>query len=100
MSILIDMDLKDDDLIPWILDKMNRNDWWYKKKPKHTDINNIPKGSPQHLRGKIREVTERLIKDGLVVPYPTGYGYHVCLNYQRIDEILSIIEKWKIKFKS
>jgi len=30
----------------------------------HTAIENIPKGFPKHLRGDVRKIAEKLIKEG------------------------------------
>ena len=87
-------DLTDEDLIPWILDKFVRHGWW---KAKHTSFDNIPKGTPHHMRDKIKEAAEQLIKDGFLIKKPTGYGLEVSLNFDRKGQIFEIIEKWKLK---
>lgn len=87
-------DLKDDDITPWILDKFARHGWW---KAKHTSFDNIAKGTPHHMRKDISKQAEELIKRGLLVKKPTGYGIEVSLNFDRKDEIFQIIEKWKTK---
>ena len=87
-------DLADEDVIPWILDKMARHGWWGAK---HTSRDNIPKGAPQHMRGKIKEAAEQLIKDGYLIQKPIDYGLEVSLNFSRKNEIFNIIEAWKIK---
>lgn len=93
MSILVDsMDLGDEEIIPWILHKFARHGWW---KARHTSFDNIPKGAPKHLRGKIKDAAEQLIKDGLLIPKPTSYGMEVSLNFDRKKEIFAIIGKWK-----
>ncbi len=97
MYNLIDMTLGDKELVPWILDKFARHGWW---KARHTSFDNIPKGAPMHLRGKIKEAAKQLIKEGLLIPKPTGYGLEVSLNFQRKEEIFAIIEKWKMKRQS
>jgi hypothetical protein len=87
-------DLTEGDLIPWILDKLARHGLWAAK---HTSFDNIPKGAPQHMRGKIKEAAEQLIKDGYLIQKPTGYGLEVSLNFSRKNEIFDIIEAWKLK---
>ena len=87
-------DLGDEDIIPWILDKFSRHGWW---KAKHTSFDNIPKGTPPHMRDKIKEVAKQLIKDGFINQKPTSYGLEVNLNFDRKDEIFQIIEKWKLR---
>lgn len=85
--------LEDKDLIPWILDKFARHGWWGAK---HTSFENIPKGAPQHMRGAIKNAADRLITENFLIPKPTGYGLEVSLNFERKEEIFSIIERWKI----
>ncbi|MBD3398329.1 hypothetical protein GF412_03910 [Candidatus Micrarchaeota archaeon] len=86
--------MEEEDLIPWILDKFARHGWW---KAKHTSLDNIPKGAPQHMRGRIKTVAKKLIDDNYLVEKPTGYGREVSLNFDKKDEIFDIIEKWKLK---
>lgn len=58
---------------------------------KHTSFDNLPKGFPPHLRGEVKEVAEKLIKEGLLLSKPTSYGLEVSLNHERIQEIEKII---------
>lgn len=58
---------------------------------KHTSFDNLPKGFPPHLRGMVKDVAEQLIKEGLLLSKPTGYGKEVSLNHERIHEIEEII---------
>lgn len=87
-------DLKDDGIIPWILDKFARHGWW---KAKHTNFDNIAKGAPTHMKDKINKVGEQLIRGGFLFKKPTSYGLEVSLNFERKTEIFDIIEKWKLK---
>ena len=47
---------------------------------RHTDIENLKKGLPSHVRGDIKEVVKELIKEEALVSKPTSYGLHVSLN--------------------
>lgn len=58
---------------------------------KHTSFDNLPKGFPPHLRGEVKDVAEKLIKEGLLLSKPTSYGLEVSLNHDRIHEIEIII---------
>ena len=60
---------------------------------KHTSIDNLASGIPSHLRGDAKDVAEDLIREGLLLKKPTGYGKHVSLNIDRMDEIDRIIEE-------
>ncbi|MBD3389628.1 hypothetical protein GF415_01595 [Candidatus Micrarchaeota archaeon] len=53
--------------------------------------------APEHMRGRIKAVAERLIGDNYLVEKPTGYGREVSLNFKRKDEIFDIIEKWRLQ---
>ncbi|MFH1222068.1 MAG: hypothetical protein V1492_03210, partial [Candidatus Micrarchaeota archaeon] len=80
--------------IPWILDKLARHGWWGAR---HTSFDNIPKGTPQHMRKTIKNAAEQLIKEGYLIQKPTSYGLEVSLNFSRKNEIFDIIEAWKLK---
>lgn len=70
-----------------ILFKMCRHRWWGGK---HTAFDNIPKGFPKEFRNAVKQELEQLIREGLVVSKPTGYGLHVSLNVQKKAEIEQI----------
>jgi len=59
---------------------------------KHTAIENVKSGIPSHLQGEAKNVTELLIKKGLILAKPTAYGTQISLNPERIEEIINIIE--------
>lgn len=86
--------LKEEDVVPWILDKLARHGWWGAK---HTSFENIPKGAPPHMKSGIREAAKELIKSNFIITKPTGYGLEVSLNFGRKREIFGIIAKWKLK---
>ena len=60
---------------------------------RHTAIENLVKGFPKHDRGSIAKAVKELIKDGLIIPKPTGYGLQVSLNSARIREIEEILKQ-------
>lgn len=53
----------------------------------HTSIDNVPKGFPKEIRGKVKEVARELIEKGLLLSKPTSYGLEVSLNPERKKEI-------------
>ena len=59
---------------------------------RHTAIENLPKGFPKHLRGRVKEVAEDLVKAGLLLKKPTSYGPQVSLNPNRLAEIEIIVK--------
>ncbi len=58
---------------------------------RHTAVENLKKGFPKHLRGEVGIQIRMLIKMGLILPKPTGYGLQVSLNPHMMDEIRKII---------
>ena len=79
--------VKDHELRVAVLRKMLRHRWIGGK---HTDIDNIPKGFPPHVRNGIVEVTQDLIREGFIVRKPTNYGEHVFLNPGKVHEAKKI----------
>ncbi len=74
-----------------ILHKLFRKRKWGAS---HTSIDNLHKSCPPHLKGKYIEVADELIKVGLVLAKPTGYGVEVSLNPRRREEIIIIVRKF------
>ncbi len=54
---------------------------------RHTDIENLKKGLPGHVKGDVKEVAKELIKEEILIPKPTSYGLHVSLNPRKREEI-------------
>jgi len=77
-----------DNIIKAILTKFHRHGYIGGK---HTSIDNVPKGFPKHLYGKVKKATKELIKQNLIIIKPTAYGLQVSLNSHKMDEIEKII---------
>ncbi|HLC67051.1 MAG TPA: hypothetical protein VJK52_05420 [Candidatus Nanoarchaeia archaeon] len=54
---------------------------------KHTNIDNLHKGLPGHLKGDAKRATNELIAEGILLTKPTSYGLEVSLNPRKIGEI-------------
>lgn len=54
---------------------------------RHTDIENLKKGLPGHLRGDAKKAAHDLIKEDILILKPTSYGHHVSLNSSKRTEI-------------
>ncbi len=54
---------------------------------KHTDIENLKKGLPGHVKGDVKDAAKELVKEEILVLKPTSYGLHVSLNPQKKKEI-------------
>lgn len=63
-----------------------------KFKHSHTSIDNLPKGFPGDLRGRIKGLVEELIKEGILFVKPTGYGVEVSVNPEKKERIIYYIE--------
>jgi len=58
---------------------------------RHTSVDNIPKGFPKHVYGKVKKVAKDLMKQNLIMVKPTAYGLQVSLNPHKMVEIERII---------
>ena len=54
---------------------------------RHTDIENLKKGLPSHIKGDAKGAVEELIKEEILIPKPTSYGLHVSLNPKMKDKL-------------
>ena len=75
--------MEDSEIKVDVLRKMLRHRWIGGK---HTSIDNIPKGFPQHERKRVGDLTKELIKEGFVLHKPTSYGEKISLNPKRVYE--------------
>ena len=73
-----------------ILKKLLRRDNWGNS---HTAFDDLPRGFPKDLRGSVKDIADDLVKEGLLLDKPTGYGRHVSLNPRRKAEIDRIIKE-------
>ncbi len=73
-----------------ILKKLYRRGNWGNS---HTAFDDLPRGFPKDLRGSVKEIADDLVKEGLLLDKPTGYGRHVSLNPRRKAEIDRIIKE-------
>ncbi len=59
---------------------------------KHTAIEYVMSGIPGHAMGEAKKAAEELIREGLIIPKPTGYGLQISLNPERLEEIKRMME--------
>ena len=81
----------DDEIKGKILHKLTRMG---KFKHSHTSIDNLPKGFPKDLRGKIKDNIDDLIKENILFVKPTSYGKEVSVNTQMKEKIMYYISKF------
>jgi len=60
----------------------------------HTSIDNMPKGFPPEIRGKVKEMAKELKKEGILFSKPTSYGEEVSINSVQKDKIMFYIDKF------
>jgi len=58
----------------------------------HTSIENLPKGFPKEIRGRVKSLIKELKKESLLLSKPTSYGEEISINLTKRDEIYSLIE--------
>lgn len=75
----------------FIVRKLYRKKMWMHK---HTNINNLPKGLSNELRGskEVKKAIADLLKEQILLSKPTHYGLEVSLNTKKIIEIEELIE--------
>ena len=61
-------------------------------KHSHTSIDNLPKGFPAHIRGKVKECIKELSRGGFFVQKPTAYGRELSINSVMRDRIMAYIK--------
>jgi len=58
----------------------------------HTNIDNLPKGFPKHIRGDVKSLAKDLIKKNILLAKPTSYGLEISLNPSKKQEIENILK--------
>jgi len=88
--------LSDEQIRATILFKLYKRGNWGGS---HTALDNLKKGwKPQdlgkHSLARVEKLTKQLVREGLIVPKPTGYGLQVSLNPRQNEAIIVIIRKF------
>ena len=60
----------------------------------HTALDNLPKGFPPDLRGLAKDMSQELIKEGILYLKKTGYGKQVSINLDKKDMIMEYINEF------
>lgn len=81
----------DDEIKGKILHKLIRLG---KFKHSHTSIDNLPKGFPTDIRGKVKDMIKELLKEEILFKKPTSYGIEVSINLEKKDKIMHYIDKF------
>ncbi len=81
----------DDEIKGKILHKLTRLG---KFKHSHTSLDNIPKGFPSNLAGKVKKEANELIKEKILFIKPTSYGKEISINTEKKEKIMYYINKF------
>ena len=65
-----------------------------KFKHSHTSIDNLPKGFPSEIRGRVKNMAKELKKEKILFSKPTHYGEEVSIDPTNKDKILYYINKF------
>ena len=60
----------------------------------HTALDNLAKSFPSDLRGKAKEMSQELIKEGILHLKKTGYGKQVSINLEMKERIMQYIDEF------
>ena len=60
----------------------------------HTSIDNMPKGFPIDIRGRVKDMAKELKKEGILLSKPTSYGEEVSINSHQKEKIIYYINKF------
>jgi hypothetical protein len=81
----------DDEIKGKILHKLTRLG---KFQHSHTSIDNLPKGFPKDLGGRVKCNVTELVKEGILFVKPTSYGKEVSINTEKKERIMHYIERF------
>ena len=57
----------------------------------HTSIDNLPKGFPSDIRGKVKDLVKELKREGILISKPTSYGEEVSINVEMKEKVMYYI---------
>ena len=60
----------------------------------HTALENLPKSFPPELKGKAKEMSEELIKEGILYLKKTNYGNQVSINLDKREKIMEYVDEF------
>jgi len=87
------------DLLNWtdlqikgkILHKLTRKG---KFEHSHTALENLTKSFPPEMKGRAKEMSEELLREGILHVKKTGYGKQVSINVEKKEEIINYIDEF------
>lgn len=60
----------------------------------HTALDNLSKGFPPELKGKAKDASNELIKEGILYLKKTNYGNQVSINLNKKEKIMEYIDEF------
>jgi len=60
----------------------------------HTAFDNLQKSFPPEIKGRAKDMSEELIKEGILHLKKTGYGKQVSINVEKKEEIMKYINEF------
>ncbi|MEK6928760.1 MAG: hypothetical protein AABW65_02270 [Nanoarchaeota archaeon] len=78
----------DEEIKGKILHKMTRMGKFHHS---HTPIDNLQKGFPPEIRGRVKYMAKELKKEGILLSKPTSYGEEVSINSSHREKIMYYI---------
>ena len=60
----------------------------------HTALDNLAKSFPSDMGGKAKEMSQELIKEGILHLKKTGYGKQVSINLEMKERIMQYIDEF------
>ncbi len=58
----------------------------------HTAIENLQKGFPKDITGRVKDTIKELKKEQILIPKFTSYGEHTSINIEKNDRVMKYIE--------
>ena len=75
----------DDEIKGKILHKLTRMG---KFEHSHTSIDNLPKGFPSDIKGRVKDLVKELKKEKILLSKPTSYGEEVSINVDMKEKVM------------
>jgi hypothetical protein len=84
----------DEEIKGKILHKMTRMGKFHHS---HTSIDNMQKGFPMEVRGRVKDMSKELKKEGILISKSTSYGEEVSIDSAHKEKIIFYINKFLMK---
>lgn len=84
----------DDEIKGKILHKLVR---FGKFEHSHTAIENLQKGFPKDIVGRVKELIQELKKEGILKSKPTSYGEQISINVDETEQVMLYVNVFLIK---